>query len=731
MTYSTQYAFQVSSTTNADQAISAGVVVGYNDIQTCVPDVSHFSTTTKRYTVQVDGLYQFGFKAFIQGLSADFRVGIFKNGNLIAMGGRYEAESETFCCIESCLAGDYIDMRGVTGAALFYMAATHTWFWGYLLEPANAVINATTTLNVSQISGGVGNFSNASISTLSVSNISAINGSITNLSAVTSNISTLSSSHISVINGSITNLSVVTSNISTLSSSHISVINGSITNLSVVSINISELSVSQILFDNISGRDANSTINTSVINATRIGAPHFDVISTNSVSFYQGKITKVNGDFLIDGATNGQSSNIYFSTNTSTNTRNMFYDGNLNISTIGNISSIYCSTASISNLSALNSSLIICNISTLTVSNTSGINADFQNSSITALTTYSTAADYLYLINSNDLTQDPATIFKVNSQLDINGGSVAEPSNIRFSINNASFNMKYDGNLNVSSTANISTLSVSTGTIGTLGSTLFNASTSNISTHNACVANTLTGNVITLNSSTSNISTLNVSPTGTIRTLNNTTFNSSTSNISILNVSPSGTIRTLGSTTINASTLNCSTISASTITSRQVGSGSINCFYGAATVAGSTNTSAAYQFNSVNYNTTSLITRVDVSQNSPAANTGAIIVVSGYYKVDISIPVGQSTYTDRVTWLGQLTEGGATRNDNAYAYSRHNDYGFRVQLQTSVVYYFTAGDYIQYKITVAKATGTGFTDDFTGLSLYAGGQIVFTFLGTS
>lgn len=120
-----------------------------------------------------------------------------------------------------------------------------------------------------------------------------------------------------------------------------------------------------------------------------------------------------------------------------------------------------------------------------------------------------------------------------------------------------------------------------------------------------------------------------------------------------------------------------------------------------------------------------------MAQNAPAANTGAIIVVSGWYKVDVSIPCGNATYTDRVTWLGQITEGGATRNDNAYAYSRHNDYGFRVQLQTSAVYYFTAGDYIQYKVTVAKATGTGFTDDFTGLSLYAGGQIVFTFLGTS
>ena len=120
-----------------------------------------------------------------------------------------------------------------------------------------------------------------------------------------------------------------------------------------------------------------------------------------------------------------------------------------------------------------------------------------------------------------------------------------------------------------------------------------------------------------------------------------------------------------------------------------------------------------------------------MAQNAPAANTGAIIVVSGYYKVEVSIPVGNATYADRVTWLGQITEGGATRNDNAYAYSRYYDYGFRVQLQTSVVYYFTAGDYIQYKVTVAKATGTGFTDDFTGLSLYAGGQIVFTFLGTS
>jgi hypothetical protein len=652
MTYSTQYAFLAYGNQNSAQTLTVGTVANFNTVQLCVPDATAYDTTNKRYVTPVSGLYYIGFKVFLfsTGTGVSSRMGIYKNGTLLGQGGNDSANTEAFNVVDQATAGDYYDIRCVAGTFDIYQQQNHSWIYGYLLEPANAVINATTTLNVSQISAGVGNFSTASISTLSVSNIS--------------------------------------------------VINASITNLSVVSSNISELSVSQILFDNISGRDAYSTINTSVINATRIGAPHFDVISTNTVSFYQGKITKVNGDFLIDGATNGQSSNIYFSTNTSTNTRNMFYDGNLNISTIANISTISCSTTHISNASILNSSLIICNISTLTVSNTSGINGDFQNSNITSLTTYSTAADYLYLINSNDPTQDPATIFKVNSQVDINGGSLTEPSNIRFSINNTSFNMKYDGNLNVSSSANISTLSVSTGTIGTLGATTINASTTNISTHNACVANTLTGNVITLNSSTSNISILNVSPTATIRTLNNTTLNSST-------------------------------INSSTIVSRQVGTGSINAFYGNATVAGSTNTSAVYQFNSTSYNTSSLITKVNVAQNAPAANTGFIIQTTGWYKIDVSVPVGNSTYTDRVTWQGEITVNGAGLNDNAYAYSRFNDYGFRVQLSMTAVYYLAATEYVWYKITVAKATGTGFTDDFSGLSLYLGGQITFSYLGAS
>jgi hypothetical protein len=49
----------------------------------------------------------------------------------------------------------------------------------------------------------------------------------------------------------------------------------------------------------------------------------------------------------------------------------------------------------------------------------------------------------------------------------------------------------------------------------------------------------------------------------------------------------------------------------------------------------------------------------------------------------------------------------------------------------TTVYLFAVDDYIQYKLTVAKATGTSFTDDFTGLSVYAGGNATLTYLGPS
>jgi hypothetical protein len=406
------------------------------------------------------------------------------------------------------------------------------------------------------------------------------------------------------------------------------------------------------------------------------------LINSNDPTQDPATIFKVNSQLDINGGSLAEPANIRFSINNTS--FNMFYDGNLNVSTIGNISSISCSTASISNLSALNSSLITSNISTLTVSNTSGIHADYQNASITALTTYSTAADYLYLINSNDPTQDPATIFKVNSQLDINGGSLAEPSNIRFSINNTSFNMFYNGNLNVNSSANISTINCSVGTIATLGATSLIATTTNITTHNCCVGNTLTSNNSTINCSIGNIK-----------------------------------------------TLNCSTINASAINSIVVGSGAINNFYGTTTTSGSTNTSAAYPFNTTMYNNTNLATRVTVSQNAPAAATGIIIATAGWYKIEVSVPVGNQTYTDRVTWQGELTKNGVGLNDNAYGYTRYNDYGFRTTLATTAVYLLAVSDYIWYKLTVAKATGTGFTDDFSGLACYAGGQITLTYLGPS
>ena len=117
--------------------------------------------------------------------------------------------------------------------------------------------------------------------------------------------------------------------------------------------------------------------------------------------------------------------------------------------------------------------------------------------------------------------------------------------------------------------------------------------------------------------------------------------------------------------------------------------------------------------------------------NAPAINTGIIVQKAGWYKIDVSVPVGNQTYTDRCTWQGEITKNGIGLNDNSYVYTRFNDYGFRGTLATSAVYLLAVTDYIWYKITVAKATGQGFTDDFVGLATYAGGMITFTYLGAA
>ena len=151
-TKSTQHAFQTTSNVNNNQSISAGVIAAFNAIEFCVPSVSAYNTATYTYTCPVAGLYNFGFKIFVNTITGNFRMAIFKNaGILLGMGGVSSEASEAFNVVVQMAAGDTVYMSAITGTALVYMAPQHSWWYGYLLEPDNAVITSTTDLTVADL----------------------------------------------------------------------------------------------------------------------------------------------------------------------------------------------------------------------------------------------------------------------------------------------------------------------------------------------------------------------------------------------------------------------------------------------------------------------------------------------------------------------------------------------------------------------------------------------------
>jgi len=150
---STQYAFQATSNLNSNQSISFGVSVMFNQIELCVPSTSAYNTANYRYTCPVAGIYTFGFKGFINTINDNFRMAIYKNGgDVLGMGGAGSQASEAFDVIEQMAAGDSVYISCVTGSALIYMAAQHTWWYGYLLQPINNSVSATTDLSIASLS---------------------------------------------------------------------------------------------------------------------------------------------------------------------------------------------------------------------------------------------------------------------------------------------------------------------------------------------------------------------------------------------------------------------------------------------------------------------------------------------------------------------------------------------------------------------------------------------------
>ena len=147
---STQYAFQATSNFNNNQSLSVGVIAMFNLVE--VDTQNNFNTSNYRYTCAVSGIYTFGVKGFINTITGNFRLAIFKNaGTLLAMGGASSEASEGFDVVCAMNAGDEVYISAVTGSCLIYMASQHSWFYGYLLQPLNNSVSSSTSLTTADI----------------------------------------------------------------------------------------------------------------------------------------------------------------------------------------------------------------------------------------------------------------------------------------------------------------------------------------------------------------------------------------------------------------------------------------------------------------------------------------------------------------------------------------------------------------------------------------------------
>jgi hypothetical protein len=161
-----------------------------------------YDTGGQRYYIPpgAGGTWTFGFKAFINTTPTSFRIGIYKNGGLIGMGGYSSDTTESFDVVCQANPGEYFWVMGVSGGASVYMAANHSWFYGYRLEAVNNSVGITTDLTVADLNATdvgavlvaatdvIASTATAGITNTSTLNASTVNGDISNNLAAGTNI---------------------------------------------------------------------------------------------------------------------------------------------------------------------------------------------------------------------------------------------------------------------------------------------------------------------------------------------------------------------------------------------------------------------------------------------------------------------------------------------------------------------------------------------------------------
>ena len=729
LSQSTQYAFQASSNLNNNQTVGAGTLLYFNVIELETTPVfgAGYDTGGQRYYIPAGagGVWTFGFKAFINTTPTSFRIGIYKNGGLIGMGGYSSDTTESFDVVCQANPGEYIWVMGVSGGASVYMAATHSWFYGYRLEAVNNSVGITTDLTVADLNATdvgavlvaatdvIAGTATAGITNTSTLNASTVNGDISNNLAAGTNIALNTT-------GGITTISTITPGLShPLNISNLNVsVDANISNLNVQT----QMTATNASFTNIS---ASGTITANVLGAT-------DVVSTTSyagfmnTSILSASVVSAGSDI---SGTISAGANITLTTDpTSKITTIAAAPGltdPLNISTINvsvaaNISTATISTLTVqTQLTAGNSSFT--NISASGDMNVSrvfafGMNSDFNTTNIKQFYT-----------NQNGAAFTPAIVSKDTDILSIDAGIASTPGITRFSTDGVTYNMNYDGDLNVS----------------TINNSVINSSLVNI--YNASVEQTLefsAGSTLKMDNSTGDsVFLYNDSTRFNYGTLAGNTANinfGSGYNASTIQITGGNVINMENTAGVNISNVSINNASITTAEIVNLSSPLVGAsrFYSRRQTfeqtPGNTNTDY-YQ----NYDTLA-ISNPYVSWATPnlatgGANTGFLIQTAGTYRIEFTFNAHSLSYNNRVNWFAKLFKNGAVFDGNQYAiftYTRGDNTSFSQwsTANTFCIVPLAVNDYIHTVTTVAKNSPIH-NNTWDGLRAAWGATCSFEFLG--
>ena len=456
-----------------------------------------------------------------------------------------------------------------------------------------------------------------------------------------------------------------------------------------------------------------------------------------------------------------------------------------------NLSVSNISTSYLTGINASLSSIYINASAKIAVVNTSQLNASNMSvnlATINSLNAYYSESEYVYFTNNafgapGTANAQPGIIFKNLEELQIRSGSVAFPGNIHFTRDGTTTNMIYDGDLNISSKANISNISVfnisaTTMTfdtltasekcitaVGEIDAVKFNASVVHISNDltldpggafrvqslvpgNDFFIYSNSGNMYLQANGTGNLNIgrgslpddISITPAGVITVDNLTSTNAiTTTNASITNIS--STDLTIATSLTGAGNINITgdvsagIISGATLTGDISGNLTAGDGISLATASGITTIAVAQPYLSLSRTTNytpgaatfyyySYNTQLDDGSGTYSYSAGAITVnATGRYVISGSGNIDLITQTDRVALRIRLTVNTVYSSSypQAYGYARHQNYiPEATACYTDFVINLTAGDVVRNRLDISKGNTTGFNSTFDGINIGAG-----------